>query len=235
MNVLDVHTVLDRIEAKWVSGADRLATTHPATGHPDRESGGVMVSAIALFAHGSAAKLAPPDHQRIVEEAALAQICKKSCDRLVHGLTQAGVVRFDACVGIPFAAGAVVELYEPNTAFDEPAGQQTIFSEGRCRLVFESIECFRGRRFPRQVDRLWSLGLHSKGKFVAGDPGIQFRLLRIPVSERPIKILQERKFFALFQGRRTFWRIQIGDGFLARSANPHTLVRCGHETATPVP
>ena len=149
-----------------------------------------MVSAIALFAHGGAAKLAPPDHECIVEETPLAKICKESCDRFVHGFAQAGVVRFDPCVGIPFAAGAVVELYEPNATFDEPAGQETIFSEGCCRLVFESIYRFTPKHLKNQVDSLWRFGLHSECEFVASDPRIQFRLLRIPVSEPPIKILQ---------------------------------------------
>ncbi len=57
--VMDMQPVLNGTEAQVVGRADHLATLHPATGHPHRESGRVVVAAVSP-SRSSASGRTPP-------------------------------------------------------------------------------------------------------------------------------------------------------------------------------
>ena len=68
--------------------AERDARLHAAAGHPHREAAAVMIAAVIgrgepALAIDRAAELAAPDHQRVVEHAALRQILNQPGGRLI--------------------------------------------------------------------------------------------------------------------------------------------------------
>ena len=81
-------------------------------------------------------------------------------------------------VGVPLAAGAVIELHEPHAPLDQPPGQQAVAAEGLGLFLVDAVQLSGRLRLLRQVDRLGGCGLHAEGQFVAGDAGLQLALLR---------------------------------------------------------
>src|SRR5687767_2479668 len=80
VKVVYVHGLFDCFESKLVGGAIRGATTHPSAGQPHREAIMVVIAAVYLAGiraggwqldHGRAPKLTAPNHQRVLEHAAL--------------------------------------------------------------------------------------------------------------------------------------------------------------------
>ena len=76
--------------------------------------------------HRRAAELAAPDHERVVEHAALLEVGDQGGAGLVGRLAQLAHVLVDAVVEVPVA---VVELNEPHAALGQPAGQQAVVGE----------------------------------------------------------------------------------------------------------
>ena len=62
VKVVDMEFVFDGSKAKLIRCANGLATFDPATRHPHGETCGVVVSAIAFFAHGGSAEFATPNN-----------------------------------------------------------------------------------------------------------------------------------------------------------------------------
>ena len=73
VQVVDVDHVLDGVVAELVGLAVGDAGLDAAAGQPDGKALDVMVAAVALV-HRRAAELAAPDHQRVVQQAALLQV-----------------------------------------------------------------------------------------------------------------------------------------------------------------
>src|SRR5438477_100902 len=79
-----------------------------------------MIAALGALCRGRAPKLAAPDHECILEEAAGFQVLQECRDRSV---ALAGVVLMVANVGVvvPRLAVAVVNLHHTHTSFDQTA------------------------------------------------------------------------------------------------------------------
>ena len=92
MQVVDMKGVLDGAQAEVVGAADRLAAFDAAAGHPHREAGGVVVTAVALFGHRGAAEFAAPDDERVLEQAAGLEVLDQPGDRLIHRGAESGVI-----------------------------------------------------------------------------------------------------------------------------------------------
>src|SRR5436853_103581 len=76
-----------------------------------------------LSGNGGAAELAAPNHQRIVQHAALFQVADQSRRRAIYLLGFECDVGLDTAVVVPIA---VVELDESYTALGQPSGQQAV-------------------------------------------------------------------------------------------------------------
>ncbi len=79
LQVVDVHRVLDDVVAILVGLTHRDAGLDAAARHPHREASGMMVAAViggreAALAVNGAPEFAAPDHQRVVEHAALFEV-----------------------------------------------------------------------------------------------------------------------------------------------------------------
>ncbi len=60
MKVVDMEFVFDGSKAEFIRGTNGLAAFDPAARHPHGETRGVVISAIAFFAHGGSAEFAAP-------------------------------------------------------------------------------------------------------------------------------------------------------------------------------
>ena len=89
LEVVDVDGVFGWVVGEVVGLAVGEAALHAATGHPDGEDVGVMVAAERFLvvdvplAERSAAELAAPDDQRVVEQSALLEVFDQRGARLV--------------------------------------------------------------------------------------------------------------------------------------------------------
>src|SRR5688572_3827709 len=70
VQVVDVDLVLGGEEAVVVGSAVAEAALHPAAGQPHREALRVVVAAVAALNGGSAAELAAPKDQRVLQQPA---------------------------------------------------------------------------------------------------------------------------------------------------------------------
>ena len=152
----------------------------PASQHRERLR--MMVAAqlaarigIALD-HRRAAEFAAPDHERVVEQAALLEVL----DERGAGLVGLASLVFDAFDDFAVMIPAFVEkLHEAHAAFDQPAGEQAV--HGKRRLArFRAIHLQRLRRFLGNVHQLRRAGLHPirhlKGVDARGDLRIAHRV-----------------------------------------------------------
>src|SRR5262249_40644326 len=67
VEVVDMDLVLDGVPAEFVGGPVCEPAAHAAAGHPHREAVGVMVAAVPLLGDRTAAELASPHDERLVE------------------------------------------------------------------------------------------------------------------------------------------------------------------------
>src|SRR5438876_11828754 len=90
----------------------------------------MMVPAIvtAAFDHGRAAKLPAPDHERVIEHAALFEVLYQRRARSIRVFAILFQVMFEIAVLIP---RFMEELHKADAALEEPAGQQTVVGERR--------------------------------------------------------------------------------------------------------
>ena len=65
-----MQAIIDRVQADFVSGPNRLPPFDSAASHPHGEAGWIMVAAITFFGHWRPAKLAAPDDQSLIQKAA---------------------------------------------------------------------------------------------------------------------------------------------------------------------
>src|SRR5262245_9858223 len=92
VEVVDVDSVLDGLEAELVGGAVDGARFDTAAGEPHGEAPVVVVAAVDLagvvagagqFDDGGATKLAAPDDERLVEETTLLEVLEEGGDGLI--------------------------------------------------------------------------------------------------------------------------------------------------------
>ena len=83
VDVGDVMPVLDGVEAEFVGRAVDDAALDAAAGQPDREAVGVVVAAVGALRTRGAAELGGPDHERVVEQAAVLEVVEQAGDGLV--------------------------------------------------------------------------------------------------------------------------------------------------------
>src|SRR5947209_10540134 len=86
MQIVDVKRVLDCSETELVGAAQDLASFNAAASQPGGEPVRVVIAAgalvrIAAVGDGCTAKLASPDHQGLVEQAACFEVLEQSRNR----------------------------------------------------------------------------------------------------------------------------------------------------------
>jgi len=101
VNIRHIVSVGHGVKAQLVRSAMLDATPNASARQPGAESLRMMITPGTLGA-GRSSKFGSKDNQRVVQQAALFQILKQACDRLIHLTGQLRVIRLDARMRIPF-------------------------------------------------------------------------------------------------------------------------------------
>jgi len=120
VNVGDVVTILNGVEAKFVGGSMDGTAFDATAGHPDREAEVVVASPVRTLTAWRASELRTPDHKRLVKESSLFEILQQRRDGLVDLLTIYGMVGLQVAVSVPgpCSAATVINLHEADPPLD---------------------------------------------------------------------------------------------------------------------
>ena len=171
MQVVDVHAVLDRLEAEVVRLTVAHAALRAAAGEEHTEAMRVVVAAVAILAHRRATKLAAPHDQRVIQQAALLQVAQQRRDGLVNVLAQVPRARVVVRVRVPRLPVAVINLDEPHAPLGEPPRH-----EAAVRKMALAVKFARRRRFARDVERIRRGELHPIRRLHCFDAALQRRV-----------------------------------------------------------
>ena len=151
---MDVHGILDNVEAQVVGLANNLAAPQAATGHPHAvgvrvviATGTVGIVRPAKLHHGSPAKLPAPDHERLVQKPALLEVSDEVGVRLIDLLAPLRQVLVQPAVVIP---ARVHHQHETDSPLDHPPGKQAV---GRVLLLafVVAVDAVAVENVPRLV------------------------------------------------------------------------------------
>src|ERR1041385_8682272 len=230
---MHVKAIFDRSQAQFIRLSDHLAAFDAAAGHPHRKPGRIMIAAIALLAHRRPAKFSAPQHERGFEQAARFQIPEQTRDRFIDCTAKLGMILLDPRMRVPLASRSAIKLHETNAMLDQSARQQTVPAKTCRMVVIQTVKPFRCFSFFAEVNGLRRLGLHPESQFVTPDSGIQFSVFWPCRGTIPIELREQFHLAALLGFADAAWRIQIRKRF-HRRAQPHALIKRGHETRSPI-
>ena len=228
----------DRCGAELVGLAHAHASLDAAAGHPHREPERVVIAAGALgvLRRRLPAELAPPDHERGVEQARSLEIGEQGRDRLVGVAGVELVVFHEVAVGVPVVVvvgAARIELDEPHTPLHEPPREQAAPAEiGRPRVV-EAVERLRVLSFAGEIHRLRRVLLHLPGEFVGGDAGGEFGVVAAGESVGRVGLAEGVEHRPLGLERHVVGRREVEDRRALR-AQQRALVGRRHVATRPV-
>src|SRR5581483_10395533 len=84
MQVVNVDLVFDGVVTVIVCGAIPVATLDAAAGQPHGEPFRIVIAAVTALHRRSAAELAAPQYQRVLEQTAQLQVAEQTRDRFVY-------------------------------------------------------------------------------------------------------------------------------------------------------
>src|SRR6516225_1946858 len=174
VHVVDVHRILDNVVAEIVRLAVADAGLDSPAGHPDRKAAWMVIPAVvfmselALAVDGSA-KLAAPDHQRIVEHTTLFEVGDKSETCLVDVPALIGKIACNIEVLVP---ATVENLRKTDASLREPPRQETTSCEGAGFVHVRTVHIQDVLRFAGNARKLGNRRLHAKCHFVLRNPGL---------------------------------------------------------------
>ena len=112
VQIVDVYLVPLCKITKVIGRTVDDARPDAAAGHPDAEAVRVVVATVSgagALRHWRSAKLAAPDHKRLIEQAALFQVGDQRRDRAIDRAAALGMLLGDLAVRIP---ALLVKLHE---------------------------------------------------------------------------------------------------------------------------
>ena len=148
VEIMHVDARGDDAVTEWIGRAVGDAGLDAATGRPGGEAARVMIAPVVggrqfSLAVIGAAELAPPEHQGVVEHAALLQVRDQGRAGLVGFAALLADAAGQTTVMVP---AGVIELDETHVALGQPAGQEAV---GRERPGFPGIRTVAARRRAR--------------------------------------------------------------------------------------
>ena len=233
VQVVHADRVFGHVVREVVGRAVADSSPDASARKPDREAPRVVVPAVhlcgelALAVHGPA-EFAAPDHQRLVEQAALLEILHQgrgSLVRLEALLLQAPRQRV---VVVP---AAVEQLHAAHSALDQPAGQQAV--AGICARLARvlPVHLHHALRLARKVRQFRHRGLHAVGHFVLCDAVLDLRIAEL-LEANSVQRAQVVQIGAPVLAGESVRVVEVQDR-LPAGAELHGLVARGQEAAAP--
>ena len=140
----------------------------------------MVIAAVAALRHRRTAELSAPDHQRIVQHAALFQVRDQRSGRLIHFFGLERHVGFYTAMMVPIA---VIELDEPHAAFGQPARQQAVGGE-RPVTGLRAVHVENLLRLLAHVHKVRDAALHLERHLVLRHARQNLRILERGVLRR---------------------------------------------------
>ena len=146
-----------------------------------------------------ASKLRTPNDQSILEKSSLLEVFDERGCRLVQNLSMDIVLLLECIVPIPIQParariGAIKELNETHSTFNQPPSQNAVASERRlvCVLgIVGSIHPEDMLRLSAQVAQFRHAQLHASRKLVTGDAGSKSCITTILLLMLGVHLLQQ--------------------------------------------
>ena len=181
---------------------------------------------------GRAAEFGRPDHQRVVEHAALLQVEHEPGDRLIDVLRQPGMVQHVA-VRVPVVRRAGVDqLDEADATLGQTPGDQALPAKAGIPAALQAVELERGVGLLRQVERLRGPRAACRRRSRRIGSGLPGRRRRAGWSRCRRLAVGDQLEFELLQvlarTRRSMLAIGVGPGDQVRA-----LVAAGQEVGAP--
>ena len=237
VHVVHLEFVLDGTIAELIRRTVGDARPNPAARHPDRITVRVVVATIAALRERRAAKLAGPNHERLLQQAARLEVAQEPCNRLVGGASVVAVVFLQPTVGVPAVVATDAwagQLDEPHTFLHQPTGHQALHPKRASVLVLglEPVQPTRGPGLAPDVYQLRHGGLHAVRHFIVGDGRLKFVHVAQPVEHTAVESVQQTQL-GLLRAGPVFARPDVGQRRLA-GLEHRRLVACRQEAVAKI-
>src|SRR5262249_42549897 len=158
-----------------------LAALDAAASQPGRETARAVIAPLAILAGRRAAKLAGPDDERFVEQAAALEIGEQRGNRLIGFSAVQLVGLVELALGVPvlvLVPATRVDLHEAHATLHEPACQEAALAELLGSRIVEAVQPARFLGLLSQIDGLRRVGLHAESQLVARHASGQLGMIR---------------------------------------------------------
>ena len=212
VHVVNGEFVLHDAVAVFIRGAINRSALRAASCHPQAESLGIVIAAVAL-GEGGATELSGENEQGRFEEAPLFQVLDEGGDGLINRAGVLFVAVLDVAVLVPAVAvsSAGRQFNETHSAFHHAAGEQTLRGKfaGVAPLFLEAVHAFRGFRLAGQVHGLGYFHLHAIGQLVIANGRLDLGRVTDACQEIAVDFPEALQFLALNLGasRRAILRM----------------------------
>ena len=175
-----MNWVASDVVAEFVRLAVRYTAVDTTASHPHAVTSRMMVAAVVIFSQCAlavdrASKLASPDDECVIKQAATLQILDEGPSWLVDFLGLPANVRRQATMVIP---AAVKDLNKTHAPLGHPSSQETVVAKSPGLRYIFAVEIKHVLRFGGDVDQLRYGRLHSKGHLVLRDPRLCLRVAK---------------------------------------------------------
>lgn len=172
LKVVNVDGIFDDMKAEIIGFSISESPSYSTTCQPHRVRLGVVISSERsakrriVFNHWRSPKLATPDDEGGIEQAALFEIVDECGRRLIRFFAVAGVVADESGVSVP---AFVIDVDESYAALDHAPREEAGAREGRL-VWFASVRVKSGFGFAFQIHQFRGAGLKAERHLVCIEP-----------------------------------------------------------------
>ena len=222
--VVVLHDVFDGVVGKLVSRPVNMAFLKSTASGPHAETERVMVAPDVVATvrpdrnlnHRQSSHFAAPVDERLIEQSALFKIGHQCGGRLIDFPTTVWKLRQDRRMMIP-ALAIVEDLHEAHTSFHESPRDQAARAVVASHVLIDAVHFVSRFCLLRQIKCFIRRQLHSRGKFVAGDAGVQIRFPRMLLLMFLIHATQKLQLLRLSCSLQSGGRIEIQNARFLRT------------------
>ena len=235
VEVMHMNPSVNDVVAILIGPAVSMSALDATTRHPGGVAAGVMIASETLFvqlalAIVGSAEFAAPDHQRVIEQAALFQIRDESRRSFVRFEALLGKLAGEVAVLIP---SLVVKLDKLDALFRHATSHQAIRGEGSRFSGFFSVEFEGGVRFLGKIGDIGNRSLHAKTHLVLSDPRFECGISCLGECDL-VELLKTVQHHAARLSVEAVGIVEVENGIFVRTKSD-TVMLSGKEAAAPEP